>query len=352
MLVIHGIWARGALCLWAEDARLPARTPESGPARRSRAPRAHPFAADPETIAAALASLGEPVGDAAGQAAADELTVWLPSAPDGPQAAPELIRPADDADPGGRRRWAALGCWRVPALAVEPAAALDVLAALDRLAAPGEPLATGTLDLASPGREVPDDVLELAAGGSVAYWAAVAWFADDLAGRGRVLPALVPPAGGPGGAADGPGRPPDGPVTWAARWHPVLTGHDARRVAEFAEAMPPLCRAAEPGGEPPAPILAAAPGCAGRRGGPGPAGRRPTGLGAAAIAPRPPLGRRPGGRALGGRAGQRGPGCPGGRRGGGDGGRAGRRPGRLAGRGPGAGLPGAHLLPAGRAGRT
>ena len=38
----------------------------------------------------------------------------------------------------------------------------------------------------------------------------------------------------------------------------MLTGHDARRVAEFAEAMPPLCRAAEPGGEPPAPILAAA----------------------------------------------------------------------------------------------
>ena len=29
-------------------------------------------------------------------------------------------------------------------------------------------------------------------------------------------------------------------------------------MAEFAEAMPPLCRAAEPGGEPPAPILAAA----------------------------------------------------------------------------------------------
>ena len=315
MLVIHGIWARGAFCLWAEDSRLPARTPESGPARRSRAPRPHPFAADPETIAAALASLGEPAGDAAGQAAADELTVWLPSAPDGPQAAPELIRPADDADPGGRRRWAALGCWRVPALAVEPAAALDVLAALDRLAAPGEPLATGTLDLADPSRDVPDDVLELAAGGSVAYWAAVAWFADDLAGRGRVLPALVPPADGlgapanglssaaddPGSAADGPaspaggrggaaaglGSPADGtaspaggrggaaaglgraaggaegppgglPTVWTARWYPVLTGHDARRVAEFAEAMPPLCRAAEPGGEPPAPILATA----------------------------------------------------------------------------------------------
>ena len=272
MLVIHGIWARGALCLWAEDARLPARTAESGPARRSRAPRPHPFAADPETIAAALASLSEPAGDAARHAAADELTVWLPSAPDGPQAAPELIRPAGDADPGGRRRWAALGCWRVPALAVEPTTAPDVLAALDRLAAPGEPLATGPLDLAGPGREVPDDVMELAAGGSVAYWAAVAWFADDLAGRGRVLPALVPPAAGlgtsadgpgsaangPASAADGPGSLPGRPATWTARWQPVLTGHDARRVAEFAEAMPPLCRAAEPGGEPPAPILAAA----------------------------------------------------------------------------------------------
>ena len=91
MLVIHGIWARGALCLWAEDARLPARTPEPLAGRRSRAPRPHPFAADPETIAGALASLGAAAAEAARQAPADELTVWLPSAPDGPQAAPELI---------------------------------------------------------------------------------------------------------------------------------------------------------------------------------------------------------------------------------------------------------------------
>jgi hypothetical protein len=237
MLVIHGIWARGALCLWAEDARLPARTPESAAGRRSRAPRPHPFAAGPETIAGALASLGDTAIGAVRQAAEDELTAWLPSAPDGPQAAPELIRPASDDGDSGRRRFPALGCWRVPALAVEPAAALDVLAALDRLAAPGEPLGT----------DAPDAVGELAAGGSVAYWAAVAWFADDLAGRGRVLPALVPPADGL-----------HTPAPWAARWEPVLTGHDARRAAEFAEAMPPLCRAAEPGGEPPGPILAAA----------------------------------------------------------------------------------------------
>ena len=200
MLVFHGIWARGALCLWAEDARLPARIAEPvdgpPPARRSRAPRPHPFAAGQETIAAALASLGGVAADAAGQAAADELAVWLPSAPDGPQAAPELIRPAAAADAASRARWAALGCWRVPALAIEPAAALGVLAALDRLAAPGAALAAVAAQATGAAGERAGELAaagELVPGGSVAYWAAVAWFADDLASRGRVLPALVPP---------------------------------------------------------------------------------------------------------------------------------------------------------------
>ena len=75
----------------------------------------------------------------------------------------------------------------------------------------------------------------------------MAWFAADLAERGRVLPALARTSGSNG----------DGD-RWAARWHPVLTGHDARRAGELADAMPPLCRAAGPGGEPPGPILAAA----------------------------------------------------------------------------------------------
>jgi SNF2 family DNA or RNA helicase len=235
MLVIHGIWARDALCLWAEDSARPV-TSAAPPGRPSRAPRPHPFAADPETIAAALAPLGHAPGAAARQAAADELTLWLPSAPDSPQAAPELVRGASPAGARARTRWPALGCWRVPALAVEPTAALAVLAALDRLASPGglvpgEPL--------SPGELVP--------GGSIVYWAAVAWFAADLAERGRVLPALARTSGSNG----------DGD-RWAARWHPVLTGHDARRAGELADAMPPLCRAAGPGGEPPGPILAAA----------------------------------------------------------------------------------------------
>jgi SNF2 family DNA or RNA helicase len=259
MQVVHAVWARGALCVWAEDAALPATVPATAGRRPSRAPRRHPFAADPDTLADRLAGLGGAVADLARKAEADELALWLPSAPDGPQAAPELIRPADleppapgaaGAGPGGaaargaaargaaaggagRGRRVALGCWRVPALAFGPAAAGPLLAALDSdrpgelgsaVGGPGEPAGTG-----------------LVAGGSVTYWAAAAAFAADLAARGRVGPAL---------AQHG--------EDWVARWDPVLTGHDARRAGELADAMPPLDRAAEPGGEPPGAVLAAA----------------------------------------------------------------------------------------------
>ena len=44
MLVIHGIWAYGALQVWAEDSALPAQAPPRR-GRPSRAPRPHPFAA-------------------------------------------------------------------------------------------------------------------------------------------------------------------------------------------------------------------------------------------------------------------------------------------------------------------
>ena len=38
MLVIHGIWARGALCLWAKDSALPASLDAPAGGRSSRAP--------------------------------------------------------------------------------------------------------------------------------------------------------------------------------------------------------------------------------------------------------------------------------------------------------------------------
>ena len=95
MLVIHGVWARDALCLWAEDSALPASLDTPAGGRPSRVPRPHPFAADPGVLGDALGLLGEGPRDLASKAAADELSLWLPSAGPGPGCAPELIRQAE-----------------------------------------------------------------------------------------------------------------------------------------------------------------------------------------------------------------------------------------------------------------
>ena len=206
MLVIHGTWAYGVLSLWAEDSGRPASAGLTRPTRRpSRAPRPHPFAADPDVLADAVAELAGPSADLARKAIDDELTLRLPSAADGPLASPELGT-APDAAPARKAARPALAAWRVPALTFDPPAAADLLAAL------GEPGA-GSVSA------VP--------GGSVLYLAALARLADDLTTRGRVLPAM---------AASGDGR-------YAARWRAVLSGADAQRARELAAAMPPLCRA-------------------------------------------------------------------------------------------------------------
>ena len=186
MLVIHGTWAYGVLSLWAEDSGRPASAgtqsshpPEPRhpprPNRTSRAPRPHPFAADPDVLADAVAELAGPSADLARKAIEDELTLRLPSAPDGPLASPELGRAADAADGaaaavGRQAARAALAAWRVPALTFDPPVAADLLAAL------GDPGAGS---------------VSAVAGGSVLYLAALARLADDLTGRGRVLPAMA-----------------------------------------------------------------------------------------------------------------------------------------------------------------
>jgi hypothetical protein len=233
MLVIHGTWAYGVLSLWAEDSgRLASAGTQSShppeprqpprPNRTSRAPRPHPFAADPDVLADAIAELAGPSADLARKAIEDELTLRLPSATDGPLASPELGRAADAADAvsaavGRQAARAALAAWRVPALTFDPPVAADLLAAL------GDPGAGS---------------VSAVAGGSVLYLAALARLADDLAGRGRVLPTM---------AASDDGR-------YAARWRAVLSGPDAQRARELAAAMPPLCRA-DAGSEPSAVLV-------------------------------------------------------------------------------------------------
>ncbi len=221
MLVIHGTWAYGMLSLWAEDSGRPAsagpHSPDPAhPRRPSRAPRPHPFAADPDVLAEAVAELAGPSADLARKAIEDELTLRLPSAPNGPLASPEAGR-APDAAPASQAARPALAAWRVPALTFDPPAAADLLAALG---GPG----AGSVSA------VP--------GGSVLYLAALARLADDLAARGRVLPAM---------ATSEDGR-------YAARWRAVLSGADAQRARELAAAMPPLCRA-DAGSEPSAVLV-------------------------------------------------------------------------------------------------
>jgi len=91
VLVIHGIWAYGTLSLWAEDSAGPARAAPR-PGRPSRAPRPHPFAAGLDDLADTVAELAGSASDLARKAVEDELTLRLPSAPDGPLASPGVVR--------------------------------------------------------------------------------------------------------------------------------------------------------------------------------------------------------------------------------------------------------------------
>ena len=87
MQVIHGIWAYGALWLWAEDSGLAAQAPRR-PGHPSRAPRPHPFSCEADVVADALSDLAEPLTDLARKAVDGELTLWLPSTGGGPAASP------------------------------------------------------------------------------------------------------------------------------------------------------------------------------------------------------------------------------------------------------------------------
>ena len=221
MRVIHGVWAHGALCLWAEDPDLPPLA-AAGPSG-VHLPRPHPFACQAAELADLLASspgsASTPAGNAVRKAVHDELTLQLPSAGGGPLASPELVRPEAPGGPGApaasvpaRRGRVSLASWRVPVLALGPAAALALLRG-SRWGGSGW-----------GGSGPPDDAA--IAGGSLTYLAAVARFAAGLAARGQVLPVLE---------SEGDG--------YAARWRPVLGGADAQRARDLAAAMPPSGRA-------------------------------------------------------------------------------------------------------------
>ncbi len=243
MLAIHGIWADGALSLWAEDAdRLATASGgvRPGVGRGGRTPRLHPFAAPVGLLADVLAGSGDVAADLARKAADSELTLWLPGTAGSPLVSPDLIACCGAAGPDPRSGQAArpvLAPWQVPALRFDPAAALAVLALVTQSAViePGvvEP---GAISLPAAPAE------RGAAAGSMHYLAALGALAADLAARGRVLPGFEQ-------AADG---------RYFARWRPVLAGPDALRARELTAAIPPVCRATSAVGEPSAGLVTGA----------------------------------------------------------------------------------------------
>lgn len=203
MLVAHGLWRAGALCVWAEDPNT------YGSARGGIAPKPHPYAVPGADLPRVLAPLGD--ADLVAKGGESELVVRLPGSTVRPEASPDLVVP-DGRPPRGTRR---LLPWRVPVLVYGPAEARELLAGLaeDR---PADDLT---------GADTGDGAPDVLAGADLRYLAVLVEDAAALVRRGRMLPALVRT----GGAAE-------------ARWRCVLTGADAERARTLAAALPPVLR--------------------------------------------------------------------------------------------------------------
>jgi len=201
LIVLHAWWStqrdpRGELILWGEDSDAPAQPP----VRRGRRPavQAHPFAVPAQALAAVTAREGTP-GTA---------VLTLPNLDRGPSASAEVLRTREQPH---HAQAVADGRWEVPTLALDPETALDHLLAAD----------DAEIDLERP-----------IAGGDLRALRALAGFALDLVGRGRVLPGV---------REAGHGRA-------MATWYAVVTGPDAVWLRAATEGLPGSFTAACPAG--------------------------------------------------------------------------------------------------------
>jgi SNF2 family DNA or RNA helicase len=194
--------------LWAEDTAAPAQPP----VRRGRRPasQAHPFAVSAQALAATAGREGVP-GTA---------VLAIPSQGKGPSASAEVCRSREQSQ---TPESLADGRWEVPTLAVDSKTALGyLLEANDALS---------TADGALPAADDAEIDLERpVAGGDLRALQALAGFAVDLVGRGRVLPRVRD-------AGDGRAM---------AMWSAVVTGADAVWLRAAAGGLPGSFMAARP----------------------------------------------------------------------------------------------------------
>ena len=201
MIVLHGWWSvqrdpRGELIVWAEDSEAPSQPP----VRRGRRPvrQVHPFAVPAQALAAATACDGAP-GTA---------VLTMPTQGRGPSASSEVSRIRE---PSQITKSLVEGQWEVPTLALDSQTALGfLLAARDAEIDPERPIA----------------------GTDVRAMQALAGFAVDLVGRGRVLPGVR-------NAGDGRAM---------AMWSAVVTGADAVWLRGLAAGLPGSFTASCPAG--------------------------------------------------------------------------------------------------------
>ena len=191
MIVLHAWWSiqndpRGELIVWAEDSEAPSQPL----VRRGRRPKrqAHPFAVPTQALAAATACDG----------ALSTAVLAIPNRGRGPSASAEVSRIRE---PSQITDSLVEGQWEVPTLALDSQTALGfLLSARDAEIDPERPI-DGT------------DLRALQA---------LAGFAVDLVGRGRVLPGVRD-------AGDGRAM---------AKWSAVVTGVDAVWLRGLAAGLP------------------------------------------------------------------------------------------------------------------
>jgi hypothetical protein len=163
MRVVHALWVRGALALWAED-------PDAVPPARPK-PGTHPFAVPHARLARDYP-----------KARVDVLTLTLPTTG---------TRPVPSDATGARK----LASWQVPALLVAPSRALELLEEPESVSPYLSAVARFAADLASRGKVIP--VLVSETGGYAARWRPIlsgpdAAHAIDLA---SAMPPLLRSAG-------------------------------------------------------------------------------------------------------------------------------------------------------------
>ncbi len=200
VIVLHGLWDKTYLHLWAESSIMTI-VLERKRNRRVNIPRLHPFASGFNELQGVFNTL-------CGESVIPEpfrmtMTVLLPSVRTAPLPSPDLIPESEN----GNKDDITLSQWSVHTLALRPASALDFLISL-----PGFP----------PGG--------VAFGSSLRFWSEAAKFSLELLARQCFLPAFKK-------------EEQNKHVFFKAAWEAYISQEDTKRIQVLENSMPPVCRA-------------------------------------------------------------------------------------------------------------